>query len=118
MRELQRFIVDTLWQYPELKLEWTAMGDEGRAQHIMRRPDSTKKAKKNKESWKAPPIDANGHLNESGYPVFPANGWEPESESDEDLDESAFNLVVADNILFYDIWGVHIFEKEIVAGRL
>lgn len=121
MREIHRFVADALWRHQELKLEWIAIGGDGHAQHLMRRPDSSKKTKKGKEktNWKAPPAGANGHWDESGYPVFPpADTWEPESTSDEEDDDSRFNLVLAENIAFYDIWGVRIFKKEIVAGRL
>ncbi|RYP55591.1 hypothetical protein DL771_012345 [Monosporascus sp. 5C6A] len=127
LRETRRFMVDTLSHHPELKLEWIAVGDEGRAQQIMRRDDtlsSTKKrntGEKDNGKWKGPPVDANGHLSNSGgggYPVFPAHGWEPDSESDDGDDPTTLRLDLSEPLPFYDIWGVRIFQKEIVAGRL
>ncbi len=163
MREMRRFVVDTLSHHPQLKLEWIAMGEDGRAQRVMRRSGSSssssssgpgsssaadkkaeKKKKKGKEKWKGPPVDANGHLNDAGYyPVFPAHGWEPDSSDTDEDDEyddygggggggggggssssstdgrpTSLKLELTENIAFYDIWGVQIFRKEIVAGRL
>lgn len=99
------------------------MGDDGSAQRIIRHPDPPKKKKtksgKDKGKWKAPPVDANGHLNESGYPTFPASGWDDPSDSEtDDDDDVAVKLELSENVLFFDIWAVRIFQKEIVAGRL
>ncbi|RYP65740.1 hypothetical protein DL769_006234 [Monosporascus sp. CRB-8-3] len=127
LREMRRFMVDTLSHHPELKLEWIAVGDEGRAQQIIRRddpPSSTKKKnteEKDKGKWKAPPFDANGHLSNSGgsgYPVFPAHGWEPDSETDDGDDPTTLRLDLSEPLALYDVWGVRIFQKEVVAGRL
>ncbi|RYO84902.1 hypothetical protein DL766_001062 [Monosporascus sp. MC13-8B] len=128
LREMRRFVVDMLSHHPELKLEWIAVGDEGRAQQIIRRDDAVSTTKKNntgekdKGKWKPPPVDANGHLSNSGggggYPVFPAHGWEPDSETDDGNDPTMLRLDLSEPLPLYDIWGVHIFQKEIVAGRL
>ena len=137
MREMRRFIVDTLSYHPALKLEWIALGEDGRAQRIIRRestassstPASAKK-KMGKDKWKAPPSDANGNLNNgsgaNGFPVFPPHGWGPDSSSDDEEDEEGgdgdgpgtVKLSLSENTPFYDIGGVQVFQKEIVDGRL
>ncbi|MBH1945706.1 hypothetical protein I5L01_15970, partial [Erythrobacter sp. YJ-T3-07] len=46
MRETRRFIVDTVSHQPEMQLEWIAMGDENRADRIVRRADNPRRTKK------------------------------------------------------------------------
>ena len=127
MREMRRFIVDTLSHHREMKLEWIAIGDDGRAQRVIRpqsAPSSKKTGKNNEQKWKAPPVDANGNPTAGGvsgagaYPLFPPNGWEPDSESEDEDDLDAPGLALSESTAFYDIWGVQIFRKEVVAGRL
>ena len=146
MREMRRFIVDTLSYHPKMKLEWIAIGEDCRAQRIVRHKKSTtttassssasgsasakKKKTSGKDKWKAPPSDANGNLNNNGsgaangFPAFPPNGWGPDSSDEEEGDGdgdgpgTVMKLTLSENTPFYDIWGVRVFRKEIVDGRL
>jgi hypothetical protein len=120
MRETRRFIVDTIAHHPELKLEWLSMGDEDRAQRILRKPDIVKKPKTGKGKAKIAWTPAN--YNTAGYPIFPLGGWEDESESDSEEDEDGpapfLKLDLIEDIAFYDVWGIRIFKKEVMAGTL
>ncbi|KAK8128043.1 F-box domain-containing protein [Apiospora sp. TS-2023a] len=123
MRETRRFIVDTISHYPELKLEWLSIGDDDRAERIMRRtdlPNAKKKKKKDKGKDVASDLLANMGT-EDGYPAFPDDDrWDEESDSDEDEGNPPhwLKLDLIDGIAFYDVWGVKIFQKEIMAARL
>ncbi|KAK8929672.1 hypothetical protein VCV18_002336 [Metarhizium anisopliae] len=125
MRELLRFIVDNLSHHPELKLEWIAMEDD-RVDRVVRpsecSADSSSqepmKRTKNKGKDKAH-VPANGSSSQE-YPVFPLEGLDSESESeDEGMDSgSRLRYKTVGPLPFYDVWGVKIFEKEIRSGRL
>ncbi|KAK8080147.1 hypothetical protein PG997_007965 [Apiospora hydei] len=122
MRETRRFIVDTISHFPELKLEWLSIGDDDRAERIMRRtdlPNAKKKKKKGKGKDVSPNVPANADV-EDDYPAFPDDRWDEESDSDEDdgNPQRWQKLDIIENIAFYDVWGVKIFKKEIMAARL
>lgn len=123
MRETRRFIVDTVSHYPELKLEWIAMGDEDRAERIIRKTEFPRKSKNKKGKGKemATGLNANPSIINSPFPVLPAEGLDAESESEDEYDEPAhtwLKLDTIEGIAFYDVWGVRIFKKEIMAARL
>ena len=125
MREMRRFIVDALSHQRDMKLEWIAVGDDDSAQQVVRpkntpAPKKTDNSKKSDGKWKAPPVDANGNPTSGGgpYPQFPGQGWESDSEiEDDESDPGLKGYTISENIPFYDIWGVKIFRKEIIAGR-
>ncbi|KAK6202153.1 hypothetical protein LQW54_009022 [Pestalotiopsis sp. IQ-011] len=125
MRETRRFIVDTVSHYPEMQLEWIAMGDDHRADRIIRRErtDSPRKLKKKtKGKQKESPTDSSGTWPAS-FPILPTDGWNDsssESEPEDDLSGgyAYLKLDLIEGICFYDIWGIRIFKKEIVAARL
>ncbi|KAK8090562.1 hypothetical protein PG994_000067 [Apiospora phragmitis] len=122
MRETRRFIVDTISHFPELKLEWLSVGDDDRAERIMRTTDlpiAKKKRKKGKGKAVGPDAPANAGA-EDDYPAFPDDRWDEESDSDEDDGNPPQwqKLDIIENIAFYDVWGVKIFKKEIMAARL
>lgn len=124
MRETRRFIVDTVSHYPEMRLEWIAMGDDHRADRIVRRPEGPKTSRKAKTKGKGKEVTVT--LMESApssFPIMPTNHWNDDSsESEDGEDENDTNaylkLDLIEAICFYDIWGVRIFKKEVVAGRL
>jgi len=123
MRETRRFIVDTLAHYPELKLEWLSIGDDDRVERIHRKTDLPNDKQKNKKKGKGKnvlPDTLAAADTEDGYPVFPDDRWDEESDSDEDDDNQSqsLKLDLIDNIAFYDVWGVKIFKKEIMMARL
>ncbi|KAI0132385.1 F-box domain-containing protein [Xylariales sp. AK1849] len=124
MRETRRFIVDTVSHYPELQLEWISMGDEDRAERIIRKTDIPKKLKKKKKS-KAKGKEVATPVNlldlTDPFPILPTHEWGAESSSEDEDDEGPqpyLKLDLMEGIAFYDIWGVRIFKKEIMAARL
>ena len=48
------------------------------------------------------------------------DGWDSESSSDDEADGESANLKLEtiEHVHFYDVWGVRIFKKEIMTGRL
>jgi hypothetical protein len=129
MRETRRFIVDNLSHFPNLKLEWISIDDD-RVERILRASDIPKKEqeekkekKKDKGKAKAAPIAPGifSGTTTTELPLLPVDGWDTDSESDEDDgdgDGSNLKLETIENVHFYDVWGVRIFKKEIMAGRL
>ncbi|KAI1651885.1 uncharacterized protein F4817DRAFT_84318 [Daldinia loculata] len=121
MRETRRFIVDALSFHPELKLEWLALGDDERAVRIVRKSGVPRKSKvgSNKDKKHAPSPNQD-HVGNGLFPVAPVE-WGATSESDEDEDDDPLlrvKLELVEPFSFYDIFGIRIFEKEIVNGRL
>ncbi|KAF3062201.1 putative f-box domain-containing protein [Daldinia childiae] len=121
MRETRRFIVDALSFHPELKLEWLALGDDERAVRILRKPGVPRKSKvsSNKDKKHAPSLNQ-GYVGNGLFPVAPVE-WGATSESDDDDDDDPLlrvKLELVEPFSFYDIFGIRIFEKEIVNGRL
>ncbi|KJZ77984.1 hypothetical protein HIM_02621 [Hirsutella minnesotensis 3608] len=125
MREILRFIVDSLSHRPELKLEWIAMEDE-RVDRVIRPPELSGSVHKAQ-----PPKYAKGKTQDkthssagltsgSGYPQFPMDGLESESDSEDDALNRGTRLrfKTAGPLQYYDVWGVKIYEKEIRTGRL
>jgi hypothetical protein len=125
MRETRRFIVDTVSHYPELQLEWISMGDEDRAERIIRRTDIPKKLfKKDKGKGKDISTGLNPHSSMNDpFPILPVDGWDVDCSSDDDDEDEEgarpfLRLDLIEGICFYDVWGVRIFKKEILAARL
>ncbi|KAG8166560.1 hypothetical protein KVR01_002249 [Diaporthe batatas] len=127
MRETKRFVIDTLSHYPELKLEWLAIDDGERVERILRLKEISKeivkgKSAKSKGKEKAVPLTT--FLNGDHFPVLTTDNLDLGSESDEDDEEGVTTLdgrsklETIDNIHFYDVWGVRIFKREVVTGRL
>ncbi|KAI1876935.1 uncharacterized protein JN550_001007 [Neoarthrinium moseri] len=120
MREIRRFIADTVSHYPELQLEWIAMGDDNRAERIIRKSDAPKLPKREKGKGKG--VAPEPSILDP-FPILPSDGWDGSSSEDGDATDDDFEtpylkLNLIERICFYDIWGVRIFEKEIVAARL
>lgn len=126
MRETKRFVIDTLSHYPELKLEWLAIDDDERVERILRLKEIPKeimkgKSAKSKGKEKAAPLIT--FLNADNFPVLTLDNPDLGSESDEDDEgvttlDGRSKLETIDNIHFYDVWGVRIFKREVVTGRL
>lgn len=120
MRETRRFVIDTLSHFPEMKIEWLAIDDDEHVERIVRwkEPPREKKAKSKKGKEKAQSTLANG----SQFPVLNLDNPEAISDSDEDYGSSAeegiSRIETIDNIHFYDVWGVRIFKREVITGRL
>lgn len=129
MREILRFIVDTLSHNPKLKLEWIAMEDE-RVDRVVRPSDfvdeylQDENGKKREQKGKATAFGKNVSSNSASnlaYPTFPdMSGLESDSDSEDEAFDSGSRLKfrTVGPLQFYDVWGVKIFEKEIRSGRL
>jgi hypothetical protein len=127
MRETKRFIIDTLSHYPELKLEWLAIDDDERAERILRlkKPPKDKlKGKSSKSKGKEKAVPLPPVPNGDNFPVLSLENLELGSESDDDEEEGSTGLDgiakldSIENIHFYDVWGIRIFKREVVTGRL
>ncbi|KAM0592216.1 hypothetical protein ACHAP6_001959 [Verticillium nonalfalfae] len=122
MRETRRFLIDNLSHHPELALEWISIDDD-RVERVIRgpfpsdRPNSDKKKKKGK--GKATVLTSSD-TETSPFPELPLHNWDNPSDSDdEDTDVSAqLKLDTITDVHFYDVWGVRIFKKEVMTGRL
>lgn len=120
MRETKRFVIDTLSHFPEMKIEWLAIDDDERVERIVRwkEPPREKKSGSKKGKEKAHVTLTNG----SNFPVLTLDHPEAGSDSDEDygsgVDEAVSRIETIDNIQFYDVWGVRIFKREVITGRL
>jgi hypothetical protein len=124
MRETKRFLIDNLSHHPHLKLEWISIDEEDRVERLIRPSDRAKlnkmASKKAKGKQKAlAPGEFGGGGNDL-FPVLPPpDNWDNAvSDSDEDDEMESQRIDSVDNIHFYDVWGVRIFKKEIVNGRL
>lgn len=126
MRETRRFLVDTLTHHLELKLEWLAIDDDSVVRILRDSPiedksnDEEAKKEKKKKSKKGKEKASAANWAGSGYPFVSANNaWDSGSDSDDEMDLSAHaKLETIEGIHFYDVWGVRIFKKEVMAGRL
>ncbi|KAI1805900.1 hypothetical protein F4811DRAFT_512998 [Daldinia bambusicola] len=121
MRETRRFIVDALSFHPELKLEWLALGDDERAVRIVRKSGVPRKSKADSKKDKEQTPSSNQGYSDSGlFPVAPVE-WGATSDSDESDDDDPLlrvKLELVEPFSFYDVFGIRIFKKEIVRGRL
>jgi hypothetical protein len=116
MRETRRFLVDNISHHPDMKLEWISIDEDEKVERIIRpteMPKRERKSKKSKGKQKAT------HLGTDLFPVMPSpDSWEMSSESDDDDDLVEPKLETLEGIHFYDSWGVRIFKKESLTGKL
>lgn len=124
MRETKRFLIDNVSHHPELKLEWVSVDDDDRVERLIRPSSLSKKEKKSKKSkGKQKAMNAVGASGAGfGGDVFPLlpppDSWDISSDSEDDDELHEAKLETMENIHFYDVWGVRIFKKEVVSGRL
>ena len=123
MRETKRFLIDNLSHHPHLKLEWISIDDEDRVERLIRPSDLPKNEKSVSKKAKGKQKALPGGFGSSGNDLFPVlpppDNWDNAcSDSDDDDDLQDHRIETVDNIHFYDVWGVRIFKKEIVNGRL
>lgn len=122
MRETKRFLIDNLSHHPHLKLEWISIDDDDRVERLLRPSDFPKKDKKSSKKSKGKQKALGSSLvgGNDMFPVLPPpDNWDASSSgSDDDEDLQDTRIETVDNIHFYDVWGVRIFKKEIVNGRL
>ena len=126
VREIRKFAVDSVSHNPEMKLEYIAL--ENTVERLVRR------AKKPKSKGKGKAVDkGKGKETEvgatSGSPTFPsldsilAQPLVSESSEDEGLNSEdevgpGLKLETLEGVRFYDIFGVRIFRKDVMMGRL
>lgn len=135
IRETKRYLIDNVSHYPDLPLEWVSIDDEDRVDHLLRvrRQDGTKKNKKKK----SPSTTGKGKQTAASVTSLAAGlsmGLDPavvaaellggsvgESSSEEENGGFAPNgtrMETVEGVPFWDVYGIKIFQKEIVAGRL
>lgn len=122
MRETKKFLIDNLAHHPQMKLEWVSIDDDDRVERIIRPSEARKQEKKSKKAkgkQKATNNSPSPGDNDT-FPVLPAlDSWDASSSSDDDDGEGQSPKVESiEGIHFYDVWGVRIFKKEIVTGRV
>lgn len=120
MRETKRFVIDALSHFPDMKIEWLAIDDDEHVERIFRWKEPPKK-KKGKSSKGKEKVNSPSLTNGSHFPVLTLDHTEAGSDSDEDFgngSEEISRIETIDNIHFYDVWGVRIFKREVITGRL
>jgi hypothetical protein len=130
MRETRRFLVDAVSHHPHLKLEWLAIDDDSVVRIVRNKGKEGRKDKKEKgkekekkKKDKAMAAAGVGGTNpiwmEAGYPSMQLQQkLIDELSSDSEDDEVESRLETIENIRFYDVWGVRMFKKEMMAGQL
>ncbi|KAK3944882.1 putative f-box domain-protein [Diplogelasinospora grovesii] len=143
MRETKRFLIDNMSHHPEMKLEWISIDDDDRVERIIRPADLAKNSNgetdvaasssssksKGKGKGKQKVVNTSNAIFNGVFPVLPPpDSWDvagnstDDSESEEDhaadLQHHHQKIQTLENIHFYDVWGVRIFKKEVVTGRL
>ncbi|KAL8381253.1 hypothetical protein RB595_005503 [Gaeumannomyces hyphopodioides] len=143
MRETKKFLIDNLSHHQHMKLEWISIDDDDRLEKIVRITDEPKKGRKSKGKGKekasgnVPIFGSHGHVPgfnshyDDPFPLLAADDWgdggsancsdDDSDDFDEDHDGTRrprIRLETIEGVHFYDVWGVRIFEKEVVTGRL
>jgi hypothetical protein len=127
IREVRKFAVDSVSHSPEMKLEYLAL--ESTVERLVRRirqPKAKDKGKtvdkgegKIKES-EVPGVTSYPNIMEMIKPAEEDSSSDYESGDGDSEGESVPNLKLEtlEGVRFYDIFGVRIFRKDIMMGRL
>ncbi|KAK3368925.1 hypothetical protein B0T24DRAFT_680993 [Lasiosphaeria ovina] len=122
MRETKRFLIDNLSHHPEMKLEWISIDDEDRVERLVRPSSTSKKDRDSKKSKGKQVATSSGVVSNDVFPVLPQiDMWNVSSDSEDDYEDGDFKntkIETIENLHFYDVWGVRIFKKEVLFGRL
>ena len=120
MHEFKQMMVDVVAHTPHMKLEYIGLNEA--IDRLVRRPRVNKNTKKDKKG-KGKESDvisealygANGWADPSTMP-----DWQASSDEDEAMmaGESGLKVETVEDIRFYEISGVRIFEKDVIFGRL
>ncbi len=124
IREIRKFAVDSVAHNPEMKLEYIAL--ENTVERLVRRlkkPKSKGKGKavdkgKGKEVEISSPSLAFPTLDSLLSPGTASGSSEDESVNSEDEVGPGLKLETLEGVRFYDIYGVRIFRKDVMMGRL
>lgn len=129
MREVRKFAVDNVSHNPAMKLEYLALDNS--VERLVRR---VKKPKLkvggkvlDKDKGKGKEIAIPAASTSSGFPAWadfalsnPAENVSSDEDglnSDDDL-SPGLKLETLEGARFYDVYGVRIFRKDVMAGRL
>ncbi|KAK4196825.1 hypothetical protein QBC40DRAFT_268158 [Triangularia verruculosa] len=144
MRETKKFLIDNLSHHSHLKLEWISIDDDDRVERLIRARDLPKRKKDGREKKKGkkkvvpttgmgstslglilPSIEtgAAGEATSSAWlEAIGGNGSSDSEDSGDDGEEDerfrASKIETVGDMRFFDVYGVRIFEKEVVSGRL
>jgi len=117
MRETKRFLLDNISHYPELKLEWLSIDDDTCVERVVwpsqrpKKPKAKQAGAKGKEKATAAPTAS------EAFPVLSMEAWDADDDSDDDQEDDD-RVTLGTSSHFSDVWGVKIFKKEVMSGRL
>jgi hypothetical protein len=128
LREIRKFVVDNVSHHPHMKIEYVAL--DGNVERLIRRVKKPKlAAAKGKDKGKGvegtPGVS--GNAAGSAGAAFPMltellqPGVEESSEEDEDDDEDyggGLKVETLESGRFYDVYGVRMWRKDVLMGRL
>lgn len=138
LTEGKEFLIDNLTQFPFKNLEWISVSEGNCVNHIkFHEPPSLEErrrrlaAKKAKAKGKAKATTttattSNGtSSNITQYPEFPPPEiWDGQTSTDDEYGGGEWAprshklFEKLGTMRFYDVWGVRIFKKEVLSGRL
>jgi hypothetical protein len=124
IREIRKFAVDSVAHNPEMKLEYIAL--ENTVERLVRRMKKPKPKGKGKavEKGKGKEVDISSPsvmfptLDSLLSPPVVSESSEDESVNSEDEVGPGLKLETLEGVRFYDIYGVRIFRKDVMMGRL
>ena len=119
MRETKRFLMDSISHYPDLKLEWLSIDDDTCVERVIwpsQLPKSPKPKKSKGKGKQKATVVPNGASSDA-FPLLPMDAWDTAGDSDDD-DEDDERVTLGCPSHFSDVWGVKIFKKEMMSGRL
>ena len=126
VREIRKFAVDSVSHNPDMKLEYIAL--ENTVERLVRRAKRAKSKGKGKATGKgkAKTVGNTWESSTSPIPTLDSILAPPpvsESSDDEGLNSEdevgrGLKLETLEGVRFYDIFGVRIFRKDIMMGRL
>lgn len=119
MHEWKQVMVDVVAHTPHMKLEYIGLHEA--IDRLVRRPRANKNAKKDKKGkGKATTIIAEALLGDDWTDPSTMSDWQASSDDDEAVmvGELGLKVETVEDIRFYEISGVRIFEKDVIFGRL
>lgn len=124
MREIRKFLVDNVSHHPNMKLEYIAL--DGNVERLVRRQPEPKSQTASKSSGKGKGKATLSAIESASIgSIFPtllgANGEESSSEEESDGDDDyipGLKLETLESGRFYDVYGVRMWRKDVLMGRL
>ncbi len=124
IREIRKFAVDSVSHNPEMKLEYIAL--DNTVERLVRRAKQPKskgkgkavnKGKGKEKASGAGPGTSFPSLDSMLLPSPPSESSEDDMDTEDDL-VPGLKLETLEGVRFYDIYGVRIFRKDVMLGRL